>query len=267
MTSAWLVMAIAATGPVKVAAPGLAGVSVTPELQAFVNDHLAQELVLEGLDVIPSSQIASVLGLERQKQLLGCADSQCVVELANALGVDAILLGTVAKLDTVIQLDVRLVSATDARALAIYSERVTSEAGLLDAMTRAAKSLGPEVAKKLGKTATPSARAGSASMTPLVRTEERNKPLRNVGKWSMIGGAIVAVGSFIGLLAIVDTNAPSNTPLTPTEAGLVTVMLAGVGVAAIGLLLYVVGGTERVPVQVGFMPTRDGGLFTLGASY
>lgn len=266
MTCVWVLMAVLTASPVKVAAPGLAGVSASQELLAFVTDHLAQELVLEGVEVISSSQIASVLGLERQKQLLGCPESQCVVELANALGVDAILLGTVAKLGTVIQLDVRLVSATDAKALAIFSERVGSEAGLLDAMTRAAKALAPQVAKSLGKTVTPTPRNGSSSTTPFVLTEERNTTVRNVGKWSMIGGAVVAVGTFVALLAIIDTSTPPK-PTTPTESALISVMFAGVGVAALGLLLYVIGGTERVPVQAGFFPTRDGGIFTLGARF
>lgn len=264
MTSVLLAAVVAASGPIKVAAPGLSAVSVSAELQAFVNDHLAQELVLEGVEVVTSSQIASVLGLERQKQLLGCSESGCVAELANALGVDAILLGTVAKLGAVIQLDVRVVSAADATGLALYSERVSSEAGLLDAMTRAAKSLAPQLAKATGRALKASSRPPTTT-GPSVTLRERNTTVRELGKWMLIGGALAAAGGLIGLLAVIN---PNSSTLTDLEAGLAATMLAGLGVGAVGLILYLVGGTERVPVQAGFLPLPGGGgLATVGARF
>lgn len=254
-----LALAAAGPAPIRVAAPGVSGVNVTPELQVFVNDHLAQELVHEGLEVTTSAQVAAVLGLERQKQLLGCADTGCVVELANALGVDAILQGTVARLGTVTQLDVRLVSAADATAMAIFSIRVENEAGLLDAMTAAARALAPEVARKLGRPLSPKRPRAEG-----VAGARRNTLARNIGLWTMVGGGAVALGSFIGLLAVVNPMAPDGAPLTPLEQGFVAGLLGGAAAAIVGLVVFLAGGTEPVPVSAGLVPLNGGGVLTLG---
>lgn len=272
MTSIVVMAAVLAAAPVKVAAPGLSGVNTSADLLTFVNDHLGQELTLEGLEVTTPAQIAAVVGIERQKQLLGCAESQCVAELANALGVDAILLGSVAKLGAVIQLDVRLIGAADGKVVTLFSKRLDSEAQLLDAMTAAARALAPQLAKKLGRTLTPTraaeppplpSRARDAAAPTTTPTYER-KPttVRKVGMWTMIGGSAVAVGSLVGLFIVVDTNAPPDTPLTPTESTLIGTMFAGVGVALVGLLVYAIGGTEMVPVSAGLIPLEGGGLMS-----
>lgn len=272
MTSIVVMAAVLAATPVKVAAPGLSGVNASADLLTFVNDHLGQELTLEGLEVTTPAQIAAVVGIERQKQLLGCAESQCVAELANALGVDAILLGSVAKLGAVIQLDVRLIGAADGKVVTLFSKRLDSEAQLLDAMTAAARALAPQLAKKLGRELTPTraaeppplpSRARDAADSKVTPTYER-KPttVRKVGMWTMIGGSAVAVGSLIGLFIVVDSNAPADTPLTPTESTLIGTMFAGVGVALVGLLVYAIGGTEMVPVSAGLIPLDGGGLMS-----
>src|SRR5438046_7919376 len=90
----------AATPAPKLGLPGLDRVDVEPEKADFFLEYLAQELYDAGYQVVTRKQIDAVLGLERQKQLLGCADSSssCLTELAGALGVDAILVGSVARL-------------------------------------------------------------------------------------------------------------------------------------------------------------------------
>ncbi len=273
MTSILIVGAVLAATPVKVAAPGLSGVNASGDLLTFVNDHLSQELSLEGIEVTTPAQIAAVVGIERQKQLLGCGESQCAAELANALGVDAILLGSVAKLGGVIQLDTKLIGASDAKVVTLFSKRLDSEAQLLDAMTEAARAMAPQLAKKLGRELTPTraaeppplpSRQRDAAAPTVTPTYER-KPttVRKVGMWTIIGGSAVAVGSFIGLASVIDPYAPSDAPFTPTENALFTIMFAGVGVALVGVLVYAIGGTEMVPVSAGLIPLDGGGLMSL----
>ncbi|MBL8939173.1 MAG: hypothetical protein JNM69_31720 [Archangium sp.] len=272
MTSIVVVVAVLAAAPVKVAAPGLSGVNASAELLTFVNDHLSQELTLEGVEVTTPAQIAAVVGIERQKQLLGCGESQCAAELANALGVDAILLGSVAKLGAVIQLDTRLIGASDAKVVTLFSKRLDSEAQLLDAMTEAARAMAPQLSKKLGRQLTPTraaeppplpSRQRDAAAPTITPTYER-KPttVRKVGMWTMIGGSVAAVGSLVGLFIVIDTNAPADAPLTPTESALIGTMFVGVGVALVGLLVYAIGGTEMVPVSAGLVPLDGGGLMS-----
>lgn len=61
----------APAGPVKIAAPLLEGVNLSDELTAFYSDHLAQQLASHGLKVTNPRDVGQVLGLERQRELLG----------------------------------------------------------------------------------------------------------------------------------------------------------------------------------------------------
>ena len=47
--------------------------------------------------VTSSKDVQAIVGLDRQKQLLGCGTQSCSAELAGALSVDAPLFGSVAK--------------------------------------------------------------------------------------------------------------------------------------------------------------------------
>src|SRR5438045_1366398 len=78
-----------------------ATVEVKPELAAFYADRLAQGLRERGLKVITWSEMGALLSQQRQLELLGCADdnSACMTELANALGTELTLMGSIAKLD------------------------------------------------------------------------------------------------------------------------------------------------------------------------
>lgn len=152
-----LVLAVAlaaAPGQVKLASPGLAGINVTKEVATFYSDHLAQQLALQGNQVMTSTEISSLLGLERQKQLLGCSSEEtaaCMAELANALGVEAIVTGSIGRFDTTYQLDVKVVSSTDGRKLALYSGSVKSERDVLDALSAAATSLDEQLKVSTGR--------------------------------------------------------------------------------------------------------------------
>lgn len=262
--SALLACAAAAEERIKVMVLNLT--ASEPALQQLA-DSLSESVLTEiqrskRLSVVGQSDVASMLGIERQKQLLGCAESECVTELANALGVEAILLGSVAKLGTAIQLDAKLVNARDASVAAVFSKRVDSDALLLDAMTEAAKSLAAQLAKKLGITLTPLPRAAAATAAK----ERRPTTARKIGMWMMIGGAAVAVGAFVGVVALTPGGSePVMT--TPTMEALVATMFGGLAVTAIGLVVFIAGGTEEVPVQAALIPVPGGGVFSLATAF
>src|SRR5687767_15810965 len=85
--------------PVSLASPGFSYAQVPEQMATFCADHFAQQLTLEGVRVTTPSEIGALIGLERTKQLLGCADdsTNCIVELANALGVDGIVTGSIGR--------------------------------------------------------------------------------------------------------------------------------------------------------------------------
>jgi hypothetical protein len=59
--------------------------------------------------VISAQDVQALLGLERQKALLGCSDdaTSCMSELANALGADVLVTGSLAKLGDVFQFTIQ----------------------------------------------------------------------------------------------------------------------------------------------------------------
>src|SRR5438309_267107 len=86
--------------PVRIAAPGLTSVDLSEAMGGLFADHLAKQLELHGLKVTSRSEMQALLGLERQKELMGCSDestASCLAELAGALGADGVLTGTLGK--------------------------------------------------------------------------------------------------------------------------------------------------------------------------
>src|SRR6185503_17571286 len=98
-----LVLAVAANAAgdasLKLAMPGLRMVDVDANRGSFYSEHLALQMKRAGIDVLTEREIGAVLGLERQKQLLGCSDeaTACMVEMASAMGTDGVVLGDVAR--------------------------------------------------------------------------------------------------------------------------------------------------------------------------
>ena len=142
---AFALSVVAAASPMKVAVTGVAftGGDAT-EGQAYV-DFFAQKLGdALGTDVTTPSQVAGVLGLERQKQLLGCADgqSQCLAELAGAMGVDFIVTGTMAKLDGAFTVSLKLVEVSSGRAKQSASTRAPNAESLSEWLDQTARAWG-----------------------------------------------------------------------------------------------------------------------------
>jgi hypothetical protein len=75
----------------KVASPEWSAVNLKHELVLFYADSLAQALRQEGVEVITSQDIGTLLGMERQRQLLACDDGRsCITELGDELQVAAL---------------------------------------------------------------------------------------------------------------------------------------------------------------------------------
>ncbi len=88
------------------------------------------------LAVTTERDVAQMLGLERQKQLLGCAEdsTSCGAELAGALGVDGLLSGSVTRTPSGYLLSLKVLRLSDGIEWASASERLTSEGQLLDVL-------------------------------------------------------------------------------------------------------------------------------------
>src|SRR5687767_1886131 len=128
-----VVMLHAAPGA-NVASPAWSCVDVDEKRCAFLSEYFAQALSDTGeVRVTTAAQMATLLGMERQRQLLACDEtsSTCLAELAGALGADGIVSGNVAKVDGGFAATVRAVRS-NGTPIAGYTTRVSSDGALLD---------------------------------------------------------------------------------------------------------------------------------------
>ena len=260
MVGSSIVMLLLAATPAKapkLASPGISSVNVTPALQTFVTDHLNQQLVLAGVDVLRSSEVAALLGLERHKQLVGCGDGgACIAEFSNALGVDGLLLGNLARFGATIQLDVRVAAASDARSLATVSIRIPDESGLLDAIAQAAAGIAKQLSESLKVSLTPIAQPSAT-----VAMKSQWTAMRTAGMWTFVASSAVLIGGAIALFG-----KPGTEATTASTLGLVFAILASPGIL-IGGLMWIFGGSELVPVKAALFPFHDGFVFALSGVF
>lgn len=231
-------MLVVAAAPPKVAVPTFTGVGLEKPRLEFFTEQFAADLRQAGLTVVTQGDIGALLGLERQKQLLGCSDdsSACMAELANALGTDVVVLGAVATLgQDALQVTVKLIASMDGAVLAQRSGRVKSQLQLSDALTVVAHELGREGLAKL--------RPGEP-VPPL--PEFSRRPLRPLS-WlpALLGLAGVGVGIGMSVSAVnahVRLTDHAQPPLPSTDAmSLVAAGKSSQAVAVAGFAAGLVG--------------------------
>lgn len=120
--------------PLKLGSLGLSYVDLSENKGDFFLAELDQALLRRGFQVVSKRDVMTMIGFERQKQMLGCADesNSCLAEISSALGVDQVLTGQLAKVGSVFAINLKVINATDVKTLAIYSARASSEEELLD---------------------------------------------------------------------------------------------------------------------------------------
>jgi hypothetical protein len=122
--------------------------------------------------VLAQRDIAALIGLERQKQMMGCADAastSCLAELAGALGADGLVAVSITKSDPYYVATARLVHAHDASTWATASERVGREGDLFDVMDSIARRFATSaVATAPGTTGVSASQSGGRRFIALV---------------------------------------------------------------------------------------------------
>ena len=86
--------------PLRVAVKPLVAAAADERLAGLVSDATAAELrKLQRTSVVSFDEIQAMLDLEAEKQLAGCSDDSCIAEIAEALGVDVLIIGSIARLE------------------------------------------------------------------------------------------------------------------------------------------------------------------------
>lgn len=269
-----LLAVIVAAGPLKIASPGWNVVDIKPELASFYAEQMAQALRAEGFTVTTADDIATLLGAERQKELLGCSTSasNCMAELGNALGCDATLTVSLARLGGGFRGTAKLMSSKDASILSSVKIEATSEAQLADRVEAAAK----ELAKPLRTGA--SATVSANELEPMKVEKPAMTKVAPKLWWlpgaiglapAALGGALlgVAAGTWTELTTKRASSADAEGWVFRGEATQVAGwVFVGLGAAAItGSILWLALGSTEVQPQVAITPS--GGSLGLGGRF
>ncbi len=164
----------------KLLVSDLAAQDVLPAQAAAVADGVVQTLAGRNLfQVISSRDVQTLLGIERQRQMLGCnaEEQSCAVNLGEALGARFVLSGSLSRLGDAYQLSLQVLDTVKGQPVG----RSTRLAGELDTLTLL---LPYAVAEATG--------------SPLPPPPSRVLPYTLLA----VGGAAFAGGGFWGMLAL-----------------------------------------------------------------
>ena len=251
---------VLAAAPPTLALPGLNAVNLDKGADALYAELLAQELTTRGLRIMTARDISATLGLERQRQLLGCSEEHtCISELVGALGADGLIVGDVGKLGAEYVINLKVLSAVNGSALAIFNTRAAKEELVPKALARGAWSLTKQLADKQP--------LWVLKPGPEVLMEE---PKQGLSRWWAVVPAAVGVGGVAAGVALqlgaeakfneLKVAAPSNAQAI-AESGRSTEVAANVllGVGAAGLVgaavILIVGTSPSVQPTVSITST------------
>lgn len=253
-----LLTVIMAAAPISVAAPGLAGSGIEESRVRSLSEHLANGF--KAVRVVSSRDIGTLLGIERQRQLLGCGEGSCIAELAGALGVDGVLLGDLTRIGNTVQVSVKIIASKDGRRLASFAERTDDEAALFAMLERAAVALERETLRALGRAdAAPGALTKGWALVPALAT----LAFAGVGT-----GLQLSAASDYRLLRERTAPMDQRAPLQLRDEGALkqTFAFVSFGLAAASavtaVLLFVLGEPGPEPVSVGL--TGEGSFVLSG---
>jgi hypothetical protein len=237
----------------------LSALDVPAERRDFYFDQLVQELTLAGLEVISPRDIQAVLGIERQRQLMGCSgeQTQCLVELANALGTSGVLQGSIGRFGSDYRLNLKVISASEGKALAVFSADASGDRDVLDALHRGALALKAQ----LSSTLTSSEAAALYA----------NGGVRSKAWIPAVGGGLAAIAGAICLgLASSDAGKLTNgDPGLASQTQVNTLAQQGQSLQTTGAVLLSVGAAAVVAAgamywfggsdgSIAFVPQRGG---------
>ncbi len=132
MLTAFLVVSMTAAPvvakPVTLALPGLNAVNLAPGESDLQAELIAQKFIAHGVEVKTARDLQTMLGMERQRQLLGCSDNNaCIVEMTAALGVDGVLIGDLGLLNGEYVLNLKVLASSSGKVLALHNARAPAK--------------------------------------------------------------------------------------------------------------------------------------------
>ncbi len=253
-----LVVMLLAASPVTLAAPGVTCVGMERSLCEVYLEHFVSVLSANGrVRVTTAKDVAQVLGLERQKQLLGCSSAgSCIVELAGALGVEGLVSASIAKTESGFLVNLRVIRSGDGSAWVQATKAVPSEEALQAYLEGQAEAFEAQLTS--GTSGSP----GLARWVPAI-----------AGGACVVAGGVLFGWSKADAAALVDRgNALTPDQLASTAArGKVMqplgIALMGVGAAGVAASLVWAGLAPAAPAQVALVPAPGGAVLSFGGRW
>ncbi|MGC4117264.1 MAG: hypothetical protein QM765_22430 [Myxococcales bacterium] len=269
---------------------------------AALSAMIASEAARYPLKTFAGSDLQSLMGFEKQKQLMGCSDGSCLAEVGGALGVDYLLASEVGEFGGRWLLTVSLLDTKKAVALQRSTRTAQGQGGLVDQVSAAVHDVVMAIPSVLATRGTaaevkpvlpePTAEASgqkppvaAAAPAQAVRTDAEPGASRRTAGWALVGagGALVAGGAVAGILALVDAqDAQAHAPTTLDQLRAVrgkveaeawaADVLCGVGAAAAvaGLVVALTAPSAadaRPVATVGFGPIAGGGALVVSGGF
>jgi hypothetical protein len=230
------VLLAAAPPPPKVAALPWATTRVERELADFYSEALARALRTHGLPVTTAREIETLLGAERQRALLGCgAGTECLIELSSAVGCDASLMVSVAKLDQTLTANLKIISARDGKVLVETKAEANTEKGFADELELAAG--------RLAEALVPKPEAGPPPPLPPVLVEASTPTPARAFAWvPLVLGGVLAVGGGVSVAGAYLEAGAIDARAQPTSAATLNDVKWGKVLQTGGWTLVGVGG-------------------------
>lgn len=262
LTHLLLALTLSTAPDLKIAQGTFRFVGLSDDLRAFIPEHVGQRLQRPGLKVVTASDIQNLLGMERQRELMGCSEGTgCTAELIGALGADGLLVGEVARVGTQLQVNLKILSGRSGETQATFARRTDRESQLLDLLDAGADDL--------------------ARQLLVVRTPPTQRVL-GAAFWVPAGVAIAGLAAGgIGLGLASGKQTELLTPLTTPrslEAGrqlvkdgevLQTFGFVGVGVGAAAAITAAIafGLAPQAPLSASISVGPGAAALTLGGSF
>lgn len=218
--------ATAATATLRVVALPLRDDGAGPELTNTATSLTAVALSrVAGFDVLSGDDVKAAADVEAQRQMLGCDESGCLAEIAEALGADRLVHGSVARLGGTVVVTLSFFDARSSVALGREVVQAGDDSALPAEIERA-------VARLTGATRGSSSSSSSSSST---------------GTWLLVGGAagtlaggvLAATGSLLSLEARGVLGNQTSSGADKSDALAARPLWSGLAVG--GLALAVVG--------------------------
>lgn len=216
-------LAVTEAGPVRLLVMDLRNDGVTPATQRIVGDALVVELTgTDNLEVLSSEDVRRMADFDASRTEIGCDEASCLAELANALGAQVVVYGSIGTLGRLIVVTLNVFDSQKARSVGretIRADTLEELPPLIEASTRRLVGRIPGVTAK-------AAEGRSAWGTPW--------PYVGIGG-SVVGASAAVVGGFIGLQGY-ETYQDTSKPAGDREAAQ-TQLFVGLGIGIGGLVV------------------------------